>query len=117
MKSKTKKTTLSGKDRAIRTKYREKALKLFEEGFGYKRVATLLNLSIFTVRDWHRLYRSGFFEPQIRNPGNFAANILEEETKEQIRKEYKAGETISGLSLKYGKSKATIRYLVNKEEQ
>ncbi len=110
------KTTLSGKDKSIRTKYRDRALKLFEEGFGYKRVATQLNLSIYTVRDWHRLYRSGFFEAKIRTPGNFPANILDEETKGQIRKEYKAGETISGLSLKYGKSKATIRYFVNKEE-
>lgn len=107
------KTTLSGKDKSIRRKYREKALKLFREGWGYKHVATQLNLSIFTVRDWHRLYRCDSFEPEIRNPGNSPVNVIDEETKEHIRMDYKGGETISSLCLKYGKCKTTIRYIVN----
>lgn len=112
MKSKTK---LSDKDKTLRRIYREKALKLFEEGWGYKRVATQLNLSMFTVRDWHRLYRGGSFETELRNPGKSPANVIDEETKALIRNDYNAGETISSLAMKYGKCKTTIRYILNKE--
>lgn len=109
---KIKTTALTGRTKSLRRHYREIALQLFEEGMGYKRVASHLNLSMHTVRDWHRLYRCGSFEPKIREPGNSPANVIDKETKEQIKRDYEGGATIGCLSMKYKKCKSTIRYLL-----
>ena len=42
---------------------REKALKLFRAGLGYKSVARTLGLSVYTVRDWSRQFKAGRFMP------------------------------------------------------
>lgn len=44
---------------------RRQALKLFDAGFGYKRVAGELGLPVNTVRDWARAYRAGRFHIRI----------------------------------------------------
>ena len=38
---------------------RKECLKLFEEGYGYKKAAQLAGLNIYTVRDYKRRYASG----------------------------------------------------------
>ena len=38
---------------------------LFEHGYGYTKVASILELSENTVRDWQREYRKGRFRVQI----------------------------------------------------
>lgn len=94
------------------------ALGLFKEGLGYKAVASKLNLSIYTVRDWYALYQGGFFTPEMKKPGNKHENILDSKIKEEIRNEHEKGMSISSLGRKYGKSKTSIRYLLkNKKEQ
>ena len=44
---------------------RRKALKLFEQGMGYKAAAKMLGLSANTVRDWARAFRKGKFTPEL----------------------------------------------------
>ena len=38
---------------------RKECLKLFEEGYGYKKTAQLAGLNTYTVRDYKRRYASG----------------------------------------------------------
>lgn len=45
---------------------RQKALFLFQQGKGYKAVASALALPVYTVRDWHRSFKNGRFIPQPR---------------------------------------------------
>ena len=43
----------------IPTEKRKECLKLFEEGYGYKKTAQLAGLNTYTVRDYKRRYASG----------------------------------------------------------
>ncbi len=38
---------------------RQECLKLFEQGYGYKKTAKVLGLNRYTVRDYRRRYGSG----------------------------------------------------------
>ena len=111
------KTNLSEQETRCRVRYRAMALKFFQEGLGYKVVARKLNLSMYTVRDWYMLYQGGFFKPELKGPGNSQGNVLDTKTKEAIKNEYKKGVTISSLSRKYGKCKASIRYLLKRQSE
>ena len=43
----------------VPAKKRQECLKLFEEGYGYKKTAQLAGLNTYTVRDYKRRYASG----------------------------------------------------------
>ena len=43
----------------VPTEKRKECLKLFEEGYGYKKTAQLAGLNLYTVRDYKRRYASG----------------------------------------------------------
>lgn len=105
-----KKIRLSDMTASTRIKYREKALQLFEKGSGYMTVAAKLKLSIYTVRDWYRLYRGGFFSADLKKPGNSSENHCSKDIKDEVREEFLHGSSVSSLSVKFGKSKSTIRY-------
>ena len=111
------KLSLSTLSREERLKYRKKASALFKQGFGYKAVASKLQLSVFTVKDWDRLYKGGYFKPEIKKPGNFSENVLSADLKEQVRKEFNEGASVCSLSVKYGKSKSTIRYWIRNSKK
>lgn len=98
---------------ASRVKYRAKALKLFKRGLGYRVVSAMLGISVYTVREWDRLFKMGKFNPQIKHPGNSPKNISNKELREKVKAEHEKGASISSLSMKYGKCKSTIRYWVN----
>ncbi len=54
---------------------------LFSKGMGYRTVAKVLGLSIYTVRDWSRLYAQGQFsekltEKQYRYDEAFKAKVV-----------------------------------------
>ena len=51
--------SLRGSKNRIPTEKRKECLKLFEEGFGYKKTAQLAGLNTYTVRDYKRRYASG----------------------------------------------------------
>ena len=52
------KKSLQGSKNRIPTEKRKECLKLFEEGFGYKKTAQLAGLNTYTVRDYKRRYAS-----------------------------------------------------------
>jgi len=109
------KVKVSELSKSSRIQYRQRAFALFEKGYGYFATARILKLSIFTVRDWHRLYKEGFFEPELKKPGNCHSNLLPKEIKEKVREEYEAGVSVTSLCTKYGKSKSTIRYWLKQQ--
>lgn len=104
---------LSKVSREDRVKYRARAFKLFKHGLGYRTVSSMLGISVYTVRDWDRLYKMGKFGPKIKHPGNCPENLSNKELRERVRTEHEAGASISSLSMRYGKCKSTIRYWVN----
>lgn len=64
--------TLSDEGRRRSSRYvadrkRVQARKLFELGFGYRRVAGMLGLSVNTVHEWGRLWKKGRFTDAIRS--------------------------------------------------
>lgn len=58
---------------------RQKALEMFQEGFGYVRVASSLSLSKYTVRDWHRLFVRGKFKAELSDN----QRLYSEQTKKE----------------------------------
>ena len=59
---KTRKRTEPGVDLPVKIK--KKAYDLFRQGYGYRASARILQLSIYTTREWKRQYDAGFFNPQ-----------------------------------------------------
>ena len=53
------KVSLQNGRKRIPAEKRKECLKLFEEGFGYKKTAQLAGLNTYTVRDYKRRYASG----------------------------------------------------------
>ena len=89
----------------LRIKYsketRNKCAELFESGFGYCSVATLLNISKYAVRDWYYIYSSLGHE-ELMNMGGIQNKYTFEQklaatkavvedgmTKEEVMKKYK----------------------------
>ena len=100
-----------------RINLRQRALDLFNEGCGYKRVATILNLSAYTVRDWLKEYEVGIFKPEGQKVGR-PEKVLSKEFGDTITQEHRSGVSVNELSRKYGKTKSTIRYwLVGKRKK
>lgn len=107
----------SSLSKKIRTQYRQIAYDFFKKGHSYKYVSSRLGLSVYTVREWHQLFRAGAFNPEIKLPGPTSQSRSTKEARELIRAEYKKGASVSSLSVKYGKCKTTIRYWINGKEQ
>ena len=86
--------------RCISEAKRRAALKLFKSGLGYKAVASTLNLSVNTVRDWARAYRRGDFEIKV------AINQYRypEETKRLVR-----SLRVSGVSKKKNAAQTGVK--------
>lgn len=54
-----KEKSLPGAKRRISNEKRQECLKLFEQGYGYKKTAHLAGLNIYTVREYKRRYATG----------------------------------------------------------
>ena len=76
-------------DRLISDAKRQRAVRLFELGYGYKRVACEIGVSPNTTRDWARLWKQGKFKVR-------ASKSLYEYTEEF--KQYVIGLRLSGMS-------------------
>lgn len=111
----TTQVNLTDLSKASRNRYRAQAFKLFKKGFGYRTVSSMLRLSVYTVKDWDRLFKAGEFEPKLKHPGNCPENQSTKELRDKVKTEYENGASISSLSIKYGKNKSTIRYWVRKK--
>lgn len=110
------KIRISDLTKAKRIQYRKRAFELFKEGHGYCATASILGLSLFTVRDWHRLYERGYFDPELKKPGNALPNILPTEIKEKVKEDFANGASVTSLAMKYGKSNSTIRYWLKEDD-
>lgn len=51
--------TASLQKQRIPNEKRQECLKLFEQGFGYKKTAHLAGLNVYTVREYKRRYATG----------------------------------------------------------
>ena len=54
-----KETSLRGSRNRVPNDKRKECLKLFEQGYGYKKTAKLTDLNIYTVREYKRKYAQG----------------------------------------------------------
>ncbi|MBQ8828704.1 MAG: hypothetical protein IJ022_01170 [Burkholderiaceae bacterium] len=101
--------------REERAELRTNALKLFEKGFGYKSVGSILRISIYTARDWMHEFKAGIFDPNEcyeRKTGHIKSIA---QVKEAILKEHREGASYTQLMRKYGICKSTLR-LWSKDE-
>lgn len=49
---------------ALEPKRREAAA-LFKQGYGYKKTARLLGISVYTARDWNKRFKQGRFSTEL----------------------------------------------------
>ena len=52
-------SSLQGSRTRISNAKRQECLKLFEQGYGYKKTAQLAELNVYTVREYKRKYAAG----------------------------------------------------------
>lgn len=87
---------------------RRKAEAYFQEGYGYKATSTLLGISMYTVRDWLREYKSGIFRPSYReNAIRNTKNV--EEIRSRVIADRALGLSYQELMKKHGASRTNIR--------
>lgn len=87
---------------------RKKDEAYFQEGYGYKATSTLLGISMYTVRDWLREYKSGIFTPSYKE--NAIRNSKKtEEIRSGVIADRALGLSYQELMKKYGASRTNIR--------
>lgn len=83
---------------------KQAAYNYFEEGFGSKATASLLDLNVGTVRRWHELYRAGNLDWVTSSYAKTDSILLE-----KVVQEYKSTPYgFHALSVRYGISASTI---------
>lgn len=92
-----------------RTELRTNALKLFEKGFGYKSVGSILRISIYTARDWMHEFKAGIYDPSECYERKAGQIEDVEKVREAIIREHDAGASYTQLMRKYGICKSTLR--------
>lgn len=86
---------------------RRQAKALFEKGLGYKAVARLLELNVYTVRDWGREFKVGKFRVSDTELGDAATVVdLREDQILDLRRQGFDDRTIA---LRIGLSLQTVR--------
>ena len=86
---------------------RRQAKALFEKGLGYKAVARLLELNVYTVRDWGREFKAGKFRVSDTELGDAATVVdLREDQILDLRRQGFDDRTIA---LRIGLSLQTVR--------
>lgn len=84
---------------------RRAAVKLFEEGYGYKAVAARIGLNVHTVRDWGRRWRNGTFGDDVA-PRLYR---YEETARELVCSRYEQGRSLGEISRETGVPKSTVK--------
>ncbi len=86
---------------------RRQAKAMFERGMGYKAVARLLELNVYTVRDWGREFKAGKFRVSDTELGDAATVVdLREDQILDLRRQGFDDRTIA---LRIGLSLQTVR--------
>lgn len=91
--------------RLIDDQKRKQAAVLFAHDIGYRRVADMLGLSVFTVRDWARQWRKGKFNVEASRK----LYTYTEEFKREVVELRLSGMTWKQLERETGISPATCR--------
>lgn len=86
---------------------RRKAEAYFQEGYGYKATSTLLGVSMYTVRDWLREYKSGIFRASYKENARNIKNV--EEIRSRVVADRALGLSYQELMKKHGASRTNIR--------
>lgn len=91
---------------------RQKAVDLFAQGAGYKRVSTAIGVPLYTVRDWARQYKAGKFHAEI--PDNIVC--YDKDTREWAMALRRSGMSWSKFEKTTGISRATcLKWLLEEE--
>ena len=86
---------------------RRQAQAMFEKGLGYKAVARLLELNVYTVRDWGREFKAGKFRVSD-GEGNDASTVVDLR-EDQILELRRQGQDDRTIALRVGLSLQTVR--------
>ena len=85
-------------------KIKRKALRHFQQGFGYKMAAGKLGLPAYTVRNWYNHFRSGNLDWVRNSYVRTDSGLLEKAVQEYFSSEH----GLQVLSVSYGISASTI---------
>lgn len=85
------------------------AYNIFELGHGYRTCAMVLDLSVYTVREWYAQYKLGYYESELTSskPKQKAYSL---EFRQKVIKDYlDTKPSITELAKRYEVSKRTVR--------
>lgn len=84
---------------------RRQALELFTHGIGYTRASRILDLSVNTVRDWHRDFRRGVFRTELaENQFRYTKEVRERAVRLRL-----SGASWTEVTRQTGISASTVR--------
>lgn len=84
------------------------AYNIFQLGHGYKTCAAVLDLSVYTVREWYAQYKLGYFEPELMSPKR--NKKYSEDFRRKVVQDYlETQPTITELSKRHEVGKRTVR--------
>ena len=86
----------------------ETAGRCFDEGWGYKRMASHLGIPVYTVKDWFRTWRNR----DDVEPGNLSAGVPLHPLglRSEVREARRQGLTLSELESLFHVPRATVRF-------
>lgn len=84
------------------------AFKIFELGHGYRTCAQVLDLSIYTVREWYALYKFGAYDPETL--GRPFVKRYNDQFRQKVLNDYFENKpSITELAKRYDVSKRTVK--------
>ncbi len=84
------------------------AFKIFELGHGYRTCAQVLDLSIYTVREWYALYKFGAYDPETL--GRPFVKRYNTQFRQKVLNDYFENKpSITELAKRYDVSKRTVK--------
>ena len=92
------------------------AFKIFELGHGYRTCAQVLDLSIYTVREWYALYKFGAYDPETL--GRPFVKRYNDQFRQKVLNDYFENKpSITELAKRYDVSKRTVKRWIDEANQ
>ena len=85
------------------------AYNVFELGHGYKTCAAVLDLSIYTVREWYAQYKLGLYKPSTIESKNKKTFYSQAFRQKVLTDYFENKPSITELSRRYEVSKRTLK--------